>query len=45
MPSSKDKIFEGILFTSLAIIGVFLCVGWIIVDWKMDNICNKLKKK
>jgi len=41
MPPSEDKIFECILFTSLAFIGVLLCIGWIIVDWKMNNICNK----
>jgi len=43
MPPSEDKIFEGSLFTSLAFLGLLLSIGWVVVDWKMENVCNQLK--
>jgi len=43
VPSTEDKFFEGLLFTSLAFIGLVLAMVWVVVDWRMGNLCNSLK--
>jgi hypothetical protein len=43
MPQTHGKIYECVLFTGLAFIGLLLSMVWIYVDWEMGNICNLIK--